>query len=78
MVHFSVLFLLFWAAYFAPSIVAYQRGHAQLPAIIAVNLVFGWTVIGWLGCLIWAATGPDPVRPPTIEQSSGPVVRRDS
>ena len=75
MVHIS-LFLLFWAAYFVPSIVAYRRGHAQLPLIIAVNLLFGWTVLGWIACLVWSLMGAEAPKPPTIVQTSGPVVQK--
>jgi len=77
MVHIS-LFLLFWAAYFVPAIVAYRRGHAQLPLIIAVNLLFGWTVLGWIACLVWSLTGPEAPKPATIQQTSGPVVPKGS
>jgi hypothetical protein len=74
MVHFSLLFLIFWALYFIPSIVAYRRGHPQLPLIIGVNLVFGWTVLGWIAVLAWSLMSADIPKPPTIEQASGPVV----
>jgi Superinfection immunity protein len=41
-----------------PSIVAGQRGKAEgQEVILFVNLFFGWTVLGWLACLIWAAAG---------------------
>ena len=43
-------------AYFLPTIVAWNRGHHQKPAIIVLNLAFGWTVIGWFAALIWANT----------------------
>jgi len=75
MIHIS-LFLLLWAAYFVPSIVAYRRGHAQLPLIIAVNLLFGWTVLGWIATLVWSLMGPEAPKPPTIAQTSGPVVQK--
>jgi len=77
MIHFSLFFLLFWALYFVPSIVAYRRGHAQLPLIIAINLVAGWTVIGWIAVLIWSLMGDEAPKPPTIAQSSGPVIPRE-
>ncbi len=70
------LFLLFWALYFIPAIVAYRRGHAQLPLIIAINLLLGWTVLGWILTLVWSLTGEEAPKPPTIQQTSGPVVRK--
>lgn len=44
------------AGYFLPSIVAWNRGHHQKPAILVLNLAFGWTVIGWFAALVWANT----------------------
>lgn len=46
--------------YFLPSIIATNKKHHNTPAIIILNLVFGWTVLGWFGALIWAYTKPAP------------------
>jgi hypothetical protein len=40
--------------YFLPAVVAYSRHHHQLVPILLINLFFGWTVLGWIGALIWA------------------------
>ena len=42
--------------YFIPSIIAALRGHGSVMAIVAVNLLFGWSVIGWLWSFIWSLT----------------------
>ncbi|MCF8878902.1 superinfection immunity protein [Hyphobacterium sp. SN044] len=42
--------------YFIPTIVALLRGHHNAFAIFLTNLLFGWTVIGWLITLIWSTT----------------------
>jgi hypothetical protein len=42
------------AVYFAPSIIARIRQNRKFPAILAVNLLLGWTLIGWIGALIWS------------------------
>jgi hypothetical protein len=34
--------------YFGPSSLAGYRQHARAPAIFAVNLCLGWTIIGWV------------------------------
>jgi hypothetical protein len=39
---------------FLPTIVAKKREHPRLAAIFAVNLVGGWTLIGWFVALVWA------------------------
>jgi Superinfection immunity protein len=43
-----------------PSWLAWYRDHHNLAAIVLLNLLLGWTVIGWVAALIWAATSPPP------------------
>ena len=43
--------------YFLPAITAWMRGHHSKWAIIALNILLGWTIIGWVGALIWSLTG---------------------
>lgn len=40
--------------YLLPAIIAYDRHHPQKQAIFALNLLFGWTFLGWAGAMIWA------------------------
>ena len=40
--------------YFAPSIIAFSRGKQNRWPIALVNLVMGWSAIGWVGTMIWA------------------------
>jgi hypothetical protein len=42
--------------YFLPGIVAHIRNHHQESAIVLLNLFFGWTLLGWVVALVWAAT----------------------
>lgn len=42
--------------YFFPGFVAHLRRHRNENAIVLANLFFGWTVVGWIVALIWAAT----------------------
>jgi hypothetical protein len=49
MIAFSVLTLL----YFLPTIVAANRGHG-VTGILLLNLLFGWTGIGWIVLMLWA------------------------
>jgi hypothetical protein len=55
----SVLGLII-GVYFLPLIVAASRKHAQTGAIALLNLLLGWTVLGWVAALIWAATNSSP------------------
>jgi hypothetical protein len=52
-----------FALYFVPGIIAYKRNHNNLIAIVIINIFLGWTVLGWLGALIWSVSNPPP-RPP--------------
>ena len=48
-----MLFLIFSVLlYFLPTIIARDKPDAT--AIFLVNLLFGWTIIGWFVALIWA------------------------
>jgi hypothetical protein len=42
--------------YALPSIVAYNRRHLNLMAITALNILLGWTALGWIVAMIWACT----------------------
>lgn len=55
------------ALYFSPAFAAAHRKHPNRVAIFVLNLMLGWTVLGWVGALVWAHTGvegaatpPDP------------------
>jgi len=73
---FMVLMVLF--IYFLPTVVAEARGHQNSGMIFLINLLLGWTVLGWIGTLVWAATT---VRPQTRNairplRGHGPLSRR--
>lgn len=40
--------------YFLPTIIAYERGHKNTLAIFVLNILLGWSIIGWAIALIWA------------------------
>lgn len=42
--------------YLLPAFIAYQRSHPSRHAILVINVFLGWSIIGWLGALIWSAT----------------------
>jgi len=50
----SWLTLLFLTLYFLPSLIAAIRRANHGFAIGLLNLLLGWTVIGWFAALIWA------------------------
>ena len=40
--------------YFVPTAVAILRGHPRIGPITLVNLLLGWTLVGWAVALAWA------------------------
>lgn len=42
--------------YVLPAVIGYGRDHHQRHAIMAVNLLLGWTFVGWVVSLAWALT----------------------
>ena len=56
-------------AYVSPSIVAVRYKHPQSQAVAALNVLLGWTLIGWVLSLVWALTAAGPIgaSPPALE-----------
>jgi hypothetical protein len=52
------------ALYLLPSIVALTRHHNNKLAIIALNILVGWTFIGWVISIVWALTSNVEYRQP--------------
>jgi hypothetical protein len=50
-----IAFCVAW--YFLPTIIGFRRGISSPFMLMLVNGFFGWTVLGWIGCLIWATNG---------------------
>jgi hypothetical protein len=57
----SVLLIICIALYFTPGLIAAFRSHHQAAAIIVLNLLLGWTIIGWVVAIVWACMNPPPV-----------------
>jgi hypothetical protein len=56
--------------YFTPTIIAIVRKTENIVAIILVNILAGWTFIGWVASLVWAIVDnkkPEPHE--TVENS---------
>jgi Mg2+/Co2+ transporter CorB len=43
-------------AYFLPATIAVVRNHRNSLPVFLVNLLFGWTFLGWAVALIWSCT----------------------
>jgi T4 superinfection immunity protein len=55
--HITVLACLV-AIYCTPAIIASARGHRNSGAIWALNILLGWSFIGWVAAFVWALTTP--------------------
>lgn len=56
---YLILFLFMTAAYFIPAALAFYMDHPHKLFILIGNIVAGWTVVGWVGCLIWCFIDAD-------------------
>lgn len=55
--------------YFVPSIIAVIRHHHNKLPIIVLNILLGWTFLGWVASLVWSLTSASPSYPqarPTV------------
>lgn len=41
--------------YLLPTLIAYSREHPWRAGIGVLNIVFGWTLIGWIVVFLWAS-----------------------
>ena len=49
-----LLVILIFAFYFLPTLIAFLRQHKNKLAIFLLNLLLGWTVLGWAVSLVWS------------------------
>jgi hypothetical protein len=50
-----VLLIIVAALYFTPSIIAIMRKKTNMAPIIIIDILLGWTFVGWVVALVWAA-----------------------
>ena len=58
---FLPFFGLGFVMYFLPSIIAFARSKRDTAAIVLLNFFLGWTLIGWVVALVWAAKSDAPM-----------------
>jgi hypothetical protein len=46
--------------YFLPSLEALFKRKRNTAAIVALNLLLGWTFVGWVAALVWSLTKDAP------------------
>lgn len=58
--------------YFIPALIATKRDHPQKSAILIINILLGWTFLGWVIALVWAILKQEP----NIEKLSNKICFR--
>lgn len=77
----ALFFVVAPAFYFLPTIEAWLGNHKNIAAISVINAFLGWSLIGWVGALVWAFKKPEaavPMQPsvsPTLSRPSVPVMQ---
>jgi hypothetical protein len=66
---------IFLVVYFLPAIIARSKNKRNTVDILALNLLLGWTLLGWLLALVWACRA-DATRGPRDRQPDGHRGRR--
>jgi ABC-type transport system involved in cytochrome c biogenesis permease component len=50
--------VLFWTLCFLPTMIAFLRKHHSSAAILALNILLGWTGFGWIAAFVWSLSWP--------------------
>lgn len=51
-----ILLILAVLFYLLPALIAAGRHHHNWVAILALNILLGWTLLGWILALVWSVT----------------------
>ncbi len=54
MMFLAIGIVLLFLGYFFPVLLAFALQTPHLFRLFVVNALLGWTVIGWISCLVWA------------------------
>jgi hypothetical protein len=65
--------VIFWGSFFIPSVIAYWRNHRSKGGIIALNILLGWTGLGWIIAFIWSLAYPGHDRVRTTHLHENPA-----
>ena len=69
-----VAFVVASAIYAAPSVIATLKRHRRWGLVVALNILLGWTIVGWLLALV-IALGLAPKRPAWTKRTRKPRSR---
>jgi len=51
----GLIIVLIFGLYLLPSLISFLSRNRNYPAIFLLNLLLGWTGIGWVVALVWSA-----------------------
>jgi hypothetical protein len=54
---FGIVILILVVVNFIPSFIAFAKDHPNRILILAINVIMGWTIVGWAALLFWATRG---------------------
>ena len=55
----SAIIVLILGIYMLPWFIALGRNHPHPTSVFLLNLLTGWTLLGWYVALVWAVVGSD-------------------
>lgn len=58
-----IFYLALLGLYLLPAYEANRRKHPSFVPIALIDILLGWTVLGWMGAYVWALRMPEPVAP---------------
>lgn len=50
----GLIIIIIFGLYLLPSLISFLRRNINYPAIFLLNLLLGWTGIGWVVALVWS------------------------
>jgi hypothetical protein len=68
-----MLILLGFVVYLVPTIIAAAFQKRAIGGIFLLNLLLGWTVIGWVWAFIWALAGERNAQPIYVASQATPI-----
>ena len=57
--------------YMLPTLIALARHHPSLGGISVINILLGWTLLGWVAALAWAASSIERVQVTLVDVQKG-------
>jgi hypothetical protein len=72
MIAYSILAVLGLLLYLLPTWVAAVRGHPNAAPIAVINVLLGWSLVGWAVALAWSVSYIDPETLPGPQRRVNP------